>query len=276
MKNSIHIDMTNNCLCDLVSSVNDGTNRIILTIICDVSLNPRLTIGSTTITLTNSNSEYEITTDSLPVGTDYVFTLSDDEHTGNQFTIHVPNELGSNWLLKQISNFEYQISKKDESSGIAQTLLNMVYPVGAIYMSANNISPQTFLGGTWEQIKDRFLLSAGNSYQAGATGGAATVSLAVANLPSHNHSIPALSGTAASAGAHTHNMKYNKDATTGGKSARVAGNGANTSGGSIMTSAGAHTHNVTTNASTTGNQGSGTAHNNMPPYLTVYMWKRTA
>lgn len=276
MKNSIHIDTTNNCLCDLVSSVNDGTNRIILTIICDVSLNPRLIIGSTTIALTNSNCEYEITADSLPVGANYTFTISDDEHAGNQFTIHVPNELGDNWLLKQISNFEYQISKKDESSGITQTLLDKVYPVGAIYMSANNVSPQTFLGGTWERIKDRFLLSAGDSYQAGATGGAATVTLATANLPSHNHSIPALRGTAGSAGAHIHSVKYNKDATTGGKSARVTANGANTSGGSTMTSAGAHTHNVTTNASTTGNQGSGIAHNNMPPYLTVYMWKRTA
>ena len=276
MKNSIHIDATNNCLCELVSSVNDGTNRIILTIICDVSLNPRLIIGSTTVTLTDSNCEYEITVDSLPVGATYTFTISDDEHTSDQFAIHVPTELGDNWLLKQISNFEYQISKKDESSGITQTLLDKVYPIGAIYMSVNNASPQTFLGGTWEQIQDRFLLSAGDSYQAGETGGEATVALATANLPSHNHSIPALKGTAASAGAHTHSMKgYGNTLAAGSTGYRFGGDGDKTTS-SVIVSNGAHTHSVTTDASTSGKTGSGTAHNNMPPYLTVYMWKRTA
>jgi len=53
-------------------------------------------------------------------------------------------------------------------------LLNLIYPVGSIYISANNASPSTFLGGTWSRIQDRFLLASGSAYSAGATGGSAT------------------------------------------------------------------------------------------------------
>ena len=79
-------------------------------------------------------------------------------------------------------------------------LLNLVYPVGSIYWSSNNTNPASLFGGTWTQIKDKFILAAGDSYTNGATGGAATVTLTVSNMPSHSHSfIP--SGTV---GSHTH------------------------------------------------------------------------
>ena len=55
---------------------------------------------------------------------------------------------------------------------------NELYPVGSIYMSTENTSPASMFGGTWEQIKDRFLLSAGDTYSAGATGGEASHMLA--------------------------------------------------------------------------------------------------
>ena len=67
-------------------------------------------------------------------------------------------------------------------------LLNLVYPVGSIYWSSNNTNPGTLFGGTWTQIKDRFILAAGDYYSNGATGGAATVTLSVSNMPSHSHS----------------------------------------------------------------------------------------
>ena len=79
----------------------------------------------------------------------------------------------------------------------AENIINLVYPVGSIYMSVNNVSPATFIGGTWEQLKDRFLLGAGSSYSAGSTGGAATHTLTTAQMPSHTH-------TTDSQGAHTH------------------------------------------------------------------------
>ena len=66
-------------------------------------------------------------------------------------------------------------------------LLNLVYPVGSVYMSFNNVSPATFFGGTWEQIKDTFLLAVGDTYTAGQSGGAATVQLQTNEMPAHLH-----------------------------------------------------------------------------------------
>ena len=64
------------------------------------------------------------------------------------------------------------------------------YPVGSIYMSVNSTSPATLFGGTWEQIQDVFLLAAGSTYTAGDTGGSASHTLIVDELPSHVHTVP--------------------------------------------------------------------------------------
>ena len=169
--------------------------------------------------------------------------------------------------------------------------IDMIYPVGSIYMSVNNVSPGTFLPGTtWEQIQDRFLLAAGSTYTAGGTGGSATTSLAETNLPSHNHSYtkpPSSTGgtslSVANLPAHYHQMRYSPGSTAGEgytwggskyswTSATESSSGMKGGGGTGS----AHSHTITGSSTTTGNTGSGTAFSNMPPYLTVYMWKRTA
>lgn len=131
-------------------------------------------------------------------------------------------------------------------------VLLKVYPVGSIYISVNNTNPGTLFGGTWEQIKDTFLLSAGNTYEAGSTGGEATVALQVNNLPSHNHTEKLPS---------TWHFKYASGGTNGYASDCTTG---------------AYAGGVYDSSHTTGSTGNGQAHNNMPPYLVVYMWKRTA
>lgn len=130
--------------------------------------------------------------------------------------------------------------------------------------------------GTWQYVGDTFLYGNPNSQ-----GGASTVSLGVGNMPSHTHSIPALSGWAANNGAHAHNVraKYtNNCATKSGGSARANGGGNNTSDWRFgdTDSQGVHGHNVSTNASTTGSNGSGSAFSIMPPYKGVYIWQRIA
>ena len=115
------------------------------------------------------------------------------------------------------------------------------YPVGSIYMSVNNTSPSVLFGGTWQQLKDRFLLGAGDTYTAGDTGGEATHTLTTSEMP-----------------AHSHDMKLISAAVSSGTSfSRIASNGTPNSGLNTDT-------------------GGGDPHNNMPPYLVVYMWQRTA
>ena len=114
------------------------------------------------------------------------------------------------------------------SSLLVADLLNKVYPVGSIYMSVVNISPASFLGGTWQAIEQgRMLMAAGSSWQAGATGGAAYHTLTVQEMPAHDHS-----ATETAAGAHTH-----------GASTGTAG--AHAHSGSAL-EAGAHAHNAST------------------------------
>lgn len=81
---------------------------------------------------------------------------------------------------------------KDSSIALSKlqqnALLNFVYPVGSLYWSSKSTNPSTLFGGTWTQIKDKFVLACGDTYKTtGATGGNASIKLTVANLPSHNH-----------------------------------------------------------------------------------------
>lgn len=209
-------------------------------------------------------------------------------------------------LQNQIDNLDMQLS--NQLANIGKT----VYPVGSIYISVTDTSPASLFGGTWERLKDKFLLAAGDSYAAGSTGGEAAHKLTTDEMPvhshglnNHTHGIPSLSGSTETAGWHNHSigatnndgsisvsgvqLQWASSAFSGGgiggirawssesgrQTIRVHVNGHSTDGN------GSHTHSVSTNTSTTGgnsgnttNTGSGTAHNNMPPYLAVYAWKR--
>lgn len=157
--------------------------------------------------------------------------------------------------------------------------LDKIYPKGSIYMSTQNISPASFLGGEWTPLKDRFLLGAGNSYAVNAKGGYKA-------SQTHTHGIPALKGTAASEGGHQHTYylppNWSFKIGTGTKNTVLDEPGSGLTAGYSTAKDGAHTHAVTTNASTTGEFKVGTdgaaataTDGNMPPYLAVYMWERT-
>ena len=151
--------------------------------------------------------------------------------------------------------------------------LKKVYPVGSIYMSTVSTNPATLFGfGTWEAMPaGRVLLAQGKSswgttYNAGNTGGEATHQLTVGELPAHNHT-----ASTNTTGNHTHqfqlygpngdtNLNFPSDYDT---------NYARNKGTTL--SAGNHSHTININ-----NTGSSQSHNNMQPYLTVYMWKRVS
>lgn len=128
-----------------------------------------------------------------------------------------------------------------------KSLLDRTYPVGSIYMSTVSTNPKDLFGGTWEALGGRFLIGADGTYKAGATGGEATHKLSIAEMPSHHH---VGSGYACGNEAGGYGLSYG----SGGFENRVY---------------------VTGGTYTIGNTGGGGAHNNLPPYLSVYMWKRT-
>lgn len=125
-----------------------------------------------------------------------------------------------------------------------KAIWELIYPVGAIYISAAATDPGTLFGGTWERIEDRFLLAAGDAYKAGATGGEVEVTLTADEIPEINMS-----------------YQYTGQSTVIGTDAIRLYDG----DGKINQYTGPQSSNC-----------GGKAHNNMPPYLAVYVWKRTA
>ena len=121
--------------------------------------------------------------------------------------------------------------------------LRRTYPVGSIYQSLDSTSPATLFGGTWQEITGRFLLAHDGSHPAASTGGEFSHTLTVDEMPSHNH--------AAGYGIQfiTSGSPAVWDIATGGTNYHAAANTASTGGSN--------------------------SHNNTPPYLSVYMWKRT-
>lgn len=124
------------------------------------------------------------------------------------------------------------------------SLLDLVYPVGSVYISFSDTSPEQLFGGTWERIEDRFLFAAAVGETIGNTGGEKDHTLTVDEMPSHNHT---MSNRSAAIGDY-----YNFPP-------RTAQTGTTNSGISTIIDA----------------AGGGKAHNNMPPYIQVAMWRRT-
>ena len=176
-----------------------------------------------------------------------------------------------------------------------EEFLNKTYPVGSIYITESNINPSTSIGGTWETYgAGKTLVGVDtentNFNTVNKTGGTSTSTLATTNMPAHTHSIPALSGTAASAGAHTHSVLIYHDQSgysqtipayshyllwgTTASYTNTALSNRHTMQGMTTTNSGAHTHAVTTTKNTSGSTGSGTSFTNLQPYITVYLWKR--
>ena len=116
--------------------------------------------------------------------------------------------------MKRIDDLTGNLQNITDST-FKTTLLNFCYPVGSLYWSSKSTNPATLFGGTWVQIKDRFVLACGDTYKTvGATGGASTVTLTVDNMPSHNHSFTP-SGTVSSSfiGTSSSTTDMSKNAT---------------------------------------------------------------
>ena len=187
----------------------------------------------------------------------------------------------------------------------ADDIWQKIYPIGSIYISTVSTSPATLFGGTWERFGNgKVLAGVDESDDAfktvGQTGGSKTKAIAVGNLPAHTHGVNINTNSTnhnhgtiktTSTGAHTHSIGVNTNGDVIFTNTCTANVGANITvpcswgGGLKVNSSGAHTHQITINNSgahthnvngNTGSTGSGTALNTQDPYITVYMWKRTA
>lgn len=145
-----------------------------------------------------------------------------------------------------------------------RTPVDLIYPVGSIYMSVNATNPKELFGGTWERIQGKFLLGVSSSYPAGSTGGEAQHTLTTSEIPFHNHAIGQDGNTslvlptdvAVDDSSHAQYVTTLEGGRSGWYKSSVAWGGA-----------------IATRDQTSPY---GQAHNNMPPYLAVYIWKRTA
>lgn len=126
-------------------------------------------------------------------------------------------------------------------------LLSLVYPIGSIYESTVNSSPATFIGGNWEEYgAGRILVAKGTSdvtYNAGNTGGKSNVTLTMAEMPSHRHYMDNIKNMVSISLDGNYNSVWRSD---------------------------------TLETKATSYEGGGQAHDNMPPYIVVYRWRRTA
>lgn len=221
-----------------------GAEENMLSVSCRVN-------GGAAITLSPQVSEGEYTVMAQLTGLDYTqthtvsVTVSDRLNTVERSAAVQKGIPVFDW---DDNDFAFHVPVNFDSIG---NLGLLCYPVGSVYISVSQVSPQGLFGGSWERLKDRFLLAAGDSYAAGSTGGAASVALSTEELPAHSHGYLDFWTTQAGTSVGRAAVAVNGDGTG------LAGSGVNDRG-------------------KTANAGGGQAHENMPPYLAVYMWKRVA
>ena len=152
-------------------------------------------------------------------------------------------------VLAKASNTDYDTKWVNQSGGITQAqVINLVYPVGALYLSVNDVNPGTFLSGTtWQRITDTFLLAGGNTYTIGASGGEAAHTITINEMPNH-----------------VHDWRGRQSSNLSGSSLTVPLFGSDSCTELIAQGKGPQS------------VGGGQAMPIMPPYLAINIWKRTA
>ena len=174
----------------------------------------------------------------------------------------------------------------------SQITFDDVYPIGSIYMSVNSTDPSTLFGGTWTQLTDTFLLACGSTYASDganvhtAQHGEASHTLTASesgqkNLGTvtstggnHNHALSSSDSKARYVGTTSDGDGISRVSTAGQTGTKVS-NLLQSANGVLRYNGNANSGNLSVTTTISGSSAS-SAHNNMPPYMAVYMWKRTA
>jgi len=170
-----------------------------------------------------------------------------------------------------------------EPRSVQTDILAVAYPVGSIYISTVSTNPNTLFGfGTWAAFgAGRVLVGVDKKQTEFNTelkeGGANTVILTEAQMPTHNHSTNSTSKTLTGWAEFRNKTFCPADYAASGIISGSSGQNIQIHTGTNSTTAlSARTNIDATHTHTTENKGSGQAHNNLQPYITVYMWNRTA
>ena len=172
--------------------------------------------------------------------------LSSGKGIGIGKTAEFENLLDVEWDIRGRRNLTVDGSLSVQG----KSLLDLTYPVGSIYISVTATNPSSLFGGAWERIAGRFLLGYNSNWGLGTTGGESSHKLTATEMPSHTHTLRLSNGATS--------------VVAGSSSATVS------SGSSFWTPSGSI---YSVSMDSAGGSGS---HNNMPPYLAVAIWKRTA
>ena len=188
------------------------------------------------------------------------------------------------------ATFNYTVKTYQEIEVPIQSheLIDIIYPIGSIYTSLNDVNPSLLFGGSWEKIQGQFLLASGTEHNVGETGGSEYTTLTVNELPSHTHIQNSHTHTQA---GHSHkpsttsqnflitdtNIKINETKRVfpdSGTSAYYVYTTDYKNGIGEVNATNSATPTINGQTATNQNTGSGGTHSNMPPYLVVHMWKR--
>ena len=209
----------------------------------------------------------------------YVAKLVITDSLGNtaEFEDSIPTERvafhlkegGNGAAFGKVAETEYalELAEDWELKVKGKRLLDLIYPVGSIYMSVNSASPDTLFGGTWVRLEDVFLLAAGAKHPAGSTGGEEAHTLTVGEMPTHGNHLMQGGMYQELADNQSNDSDYRSNTLYLPKTAFTSTDNFNRGwkdwNGGEMYPAGTL-------------KGGGNSHNNMPPYLAVYTWKRIA
>ena len=276
----------------------------------NIALTPNATSDKITISLSgdisHSQNADKATQDNRGQNIADTYVKNITGNNTNKLTITKGNNVESTLVINNVANADKATKANQDSAGqiinstyiksitydgsnlvitkgngttnkIEVTNISKIYPVGSIYMSVTSTNPATLFGiGTWQALPaGRVLLAQGRSdwgttYNVNNTGGETTHTLTQNEMPVHSHT-----GTANTSGStHTHDLTMQAShgkSGNGGVPRFSDGDVWSANKTKTLSAAGSHTHNISIN-----NAGGGQAHNNMQPYLVVYMWKRTA
>lgn len=175
------------------------------------------------------------------VSSDGVLSWTNDKGKTNPASVNIKGPKGDAFTYADFTSAQLEALRGPKGDPLS---VLEAYPIGSIYISTNETSPETLFGGKWSEIHGAFLFANSALHQAGEIGGEEAHTLTVDEMPSHQHSIPYPN----SAGPEEAAIAYPAESDT------------NKSWGAEMCK--------------TRSAGNSVAHNNMPPYLSVYMWER--